>query len=89
MDATTTRRGPYLSEFTFEEVALADPEEGWCVCDADIRVHVRAPLPFVGRLLERFICATSKQKIVERDVYLKVLFAEVGPVYTRSLFSST
>ena len=65
------------SPFTFHERVRPDEDGvGGCVVEAEVRVEVKGG--WLGRILERFIRNTSKQKIAERDAWLNAHFRACG-----------
>ena len=64
-------------DFTFHERVRPDEDGvGGCVVEAEVRVEVKGG--WLGRILERFIRNTSKQKIAERDAWLNAHFRACG-----------
>lgn len=71
-------------DFTFTETVRADRDGvGGCVATSVVRVHCDGG--WLGRVLERFICSTSKVKLGERDAYLNAyLEREMGTTYANA-----
>ena len=80
-------------DLTFDERVLPDDEDdgvgggGGCVVEAQVMVNVgvlkkgsttERKSNWLCRLLERFICSTSKLKIAERDAWLNRHFQSLG-----------
>jgi hypothetical protein len=64
-------------DFSFHETVRPDEDGvGGCVVEALVRVRVQGG--WLGRILERFVCSTSKIKIAERDAHLNAHFRAVG-----------
>ena len=64
-------------DFMFHERVRPDEDGvGGCVVEAEVRVKVKGG--WLGRILERFIRNTSKQKIAERDAWLNAHFRACG-----------
>ena len=70
--------GAESMDFTFDEWVRDDVDGvGGCVCESIVRVAVKGG--WIGRILERFICSTSKVKLSERDAWLHAKhFAPMG-----------
>lgn len=75
-------------DFTFDEWVRDDEDGvGGCVVEASVKVDVGVLKKgstterrgnWLTRILERFICSTSKVKIAERDAYLNRHFTALG-----------
>lgn len=69
--------GAERMDFSFHETVRPDEDGvGGCVVEALVRVKVQGG--WLGRILERFVCSTSKVKIAERDAHLNAHFRAVG-----------
>ena len=69
--------GAVRIDFSFHETVRPDEDGvGGCVVEALVRVRVQGG--WLGRILERFVCSTSKVKIAERDAHLNAHFRAVG-----------
>ena len=69
-------------DFTFTETVRADRDGvGGCVATSVVRVHCDGG--WLGRVLERFICSTSKVKLGERDAYLNAYLEREMGTYAR------
>ena len=72
--------GAEYMDFKFTETVRPDRDGvGGCVAESVVRVHCDGG--WIGRLLERFICTTSKVKLDERDTFLNNHFDKVGITY--------